>query len=310
MNNKDGNFISAVIYFASKDDEIDIFLEFVNSVLSKNFKKYEIICVDDAMGEESCQVIHSFKKKHPDVVVSLVRMGFHQGVEASMSAGVDHSIGDFVFEFDSCFADYDGELIMEVYQKAQAGFDIISAIPPVKRTRMTSRLFYQVFNSFSSAPNALRSERFCLLSRRAINRISAYSKAIPYRKAIYASVGLKTANVSYIPKQEQIGRISTTEGRSSLAIDSLVIFTNIAYKLALFLTLLMALFMVIAGTYTVIVYFGQRRPVEGWAPIMGLISVGFFAVFAILSVLIKYADVILRLVFVRQNYLVLSVEKL
>ena len=175
---------------------------------------------------------------------------------------------------------------------------------------MTSRLFYQVFNSFSTAPNVLRSERFCLLSRRAINRVSAYSDVIPYRKAIYASVGLKIANVKYTPKQEQIRQVPTAGSRSSLAIDSLIIFTNIAYKFALFLTLLMAFFMVIAGMYTVIAYFGKGKPVEGWAPIMGLISVGFFAVFAIRSVLIKYADVILRIVFVRQKYSVLSVEKL
>ncbi len=52
-------------------------------------------------------------------------MGYSHGLEASMNAGIDLSIGDFVFEFDSCFMDFDPDVIMQVYRKSLQGFDIV-----------------------------------------------------------------------------------------------------------------------------------------------------------------------------------------
>ena len=94
------------------------------------------------------------------------------------------------------------------------------------------------------------------------------------------------------------------------AIDALVIFTDLAYKFSLCISILMAMFMMFAGVYTVIVYFGMNKPVEGWAPLMGMISLAFFSVFIILTIIIKYLDILLKLVFKRQKYLISSVERL
>ena len=98
--------------------------------------------------------------------------------------------------------------------------------------------------------------------------------------------------------------------RENLAIDSLILFTNVAYKISLILSVVMIMFTFLTGIYTVLVYFSQNRPVAGWTPIMGLISVGFFGVFLILTLIIKYLDLILRLVFKKQKYLISSIEKL
>ena len=304
MNAKEGNFISAVIRLPHRESATEAFLEMVSDTLSDHFKKYELICVNDDAASEVVQAVHQFKQEHPEVTISIVNMGIRQGLEASMNAGIDLSIGDYVYEFDSCYADYNKDLIIDVYNKAQEGFDIVSAAPPVSKSKVTSRLFYKIFNAFSQSPYKLRSERFRIISRRAINRVSAYSKAV------YASAGLRIAEVNYEPRMEKTGHLLEESDRGGMAINALVIFTNVAYKVSLAFTCLMALFMVVAALYTVIVYVGHNKPVEGWAPIMGLMSLGFFAVFAVLSVIIKYADVILNLVFMRQRYLVASVEKL
>ena len=51
-----------------------------------------------------------------------------------------------------------------------------------------------------------------------------------------------------------------------VALDSLILFTDIASKISLALSSLMAIFMLGTGLYTVIVYFSTHKPVEGWAP--------------------------------------------
>ena len=55
------------------------------------------------------------------------------------------------------------------------------------------------FSRFSRSAYPLGTDAFCLLSRRAINRVHAMSRTIPYRKALYASCGLKLQRVTYQP---------------------------------------------------------------------------------------------------------------
>lgn len=310
MNNKESNFISAVVYLHQGETNTFNFLNMINSVLTDNFKKYEIICVDDGVDEVVIDEVRKFKAENTETIVSIVKMGFQHGLEAAMNAGIDLSIGDFVFEFDSCYIDYKKELILQVYRKALEGFDIVTAVPPKKQSKVSSRMFYSIFNHFSDSEEKIMTERFVVISRRAINRVSAYSKTIPYRKAVYASCGLNLYNMEYDVSEQRSGVKVNDEEKGNTAIDSLILFTNVSYKVSMTISVIMAIFMIIAGTYTVVSYFGINKPVAGWAPIMGLIAAGFFAIFVILTIIIKYLDVLLRLIFKRQKYLVSSIEKL
>lgn len=310
MNNKESNFISAVVYLHKGETNTLRFLNMISSVLTDNFKKYEIICVNDGTDEKVIDEVRKFKSENEEAIVSIIKMGFQHGLEASMNAGIDLSIGDFVLEFDSCYIDYKEELIMQVYRKALEGFDIVTATPPQSQSKISSRLFYGIYNHFSDSDEKIMTERFQIISRRAINRVSAYSKTIPYRKAVYASSGLSLYNMQYEIAEQKSGIRFDDEEKGNTAIDSLILFTNLSYKVSMIISVIMAVFMIAAGTYTVVAYFGINKPVEGWAPIMGLIAAGFFATFIILTIIIKYLDVLLRLVFKKQKYLVSSIEKL
>ena len=57
--------------------------------------------------------------------LSLLNMSYFQGRETAMNAGLDMTIGDFVFEFDSTFVDYTDQEIMDIYDQALSGFDIV-----------------------------------------------------------------------------------------------------------------------------------------------------------------------------------------
>lgn len=312
INNKESNFVSAVVYLHKNEKNAVPFFKLLANELVNNFKRSEIICVNDGISENVLDSLRGAKEKFPDLNITIINMGFTHGLEASMNAGIDLSIGDFVYEFDSCYMDYNRTLIMDVYYKSLEGYDIVSAIPPKTNSRFTSKVFYKLYNGFSESNYELCTERFSIISRRAINRVSAYSKTIPYRKAVYTSSGLKIAHLDYetVVTNDGKGRVYADVEKNNKAVDALILFTNIAYKVALTCTFLMLIFMLGTAIYTVVVYFGQNKPVEGWAPLMGLISVGFFAVFLLFSIIIKYLDVLLKLVFKKQKYLVSSVEKL
>ncbi len=307
MVNKESNFASAVIYLNGKNNNLFSFLEMISKVFQSNFKKYEIICVNDSENESEIEAIKKFKEQNGSISVSVITMGFTHGLEASMNAGIDLAIGDFVFEFDNCYVDYEESMIMEIYHKALEGYDIVSAVPP--KSKISSKFFYSIYNRFSESDYDIKTERFRVISRRAINRTSSFSKTIPYRKAVYASSGLKVKSIQYKTIAEPSGLLCSDSEKGNTAMDAVVIFTNLAYKVSLCVSMIMAMFMIITGIYTVVMYFGQNKPVAGWAPLMGLISIGFLAVFVVLTIIIKYLDVLLKIVFKKQKYLISSIEK-
>ena len=104
ITSKEVNFVSAVIYAAARSaEEIKSFMCAVNAVLDENFQNYEIICVNDSAPDSVIHAIREFKDEHKVPALSIVSMAegkTPQGLEKSMVAGVDASIGDYVFEFD------------------------------------------------------------------------------------------------------------------------------------------------------------------------------------------------------------------
>ena len=225
-----------------------------------------------------------------------------------MQAGVDLAIGDFVFEFDSTIMDYDPDLIMRIYDHALHGFDIVSC--GRERMRTSSKLFYSVYNRHSGTQYMLKSESFRILSRRAINRVHSMSVHLPYRKALYSNCGLKADHIHYKkPSQSRAGRLQTLKNPHDTALTTLILFTNVAYKITLWFSLLAMLVTLGTVGYVVAIYF-TGTPVEGYTTMMLLMSGAFFAVFAVLSVVIKYLSVLCGLVFNKQRYVIESVDKL
>lgn len=310
-SNKEKNFMSAVLYVNNNENKITYFLEKLYCVLNDNFDKFEIICVNDGSIDESTEKIKKFVTQINNTILSIVNMGTFQGGELSMNAGVDLSIGDFVFEFDDLNMDYPIDTIMDVYFHSLKGFDIVSASPEFIK-RKSSLLFYKVFNKYSHNTYKLKTESFRLLSRRAINRVHSISKTLPYRKAIYANCGLKIDTIEY--KQAKIKNCKESsqvnEFRKSMAIDSLILFTDVAYKISMGLTSLMAFFAILVGTYTITIYLSENKPIAGWTTTMLFLSVGFFGVFLVSAIIIKYLSTLVDLVFKKQKYLIESIEKI
>jgi dolichol-phosphate mannosyltransferase len=310
MKEKEKNFATAIVYVNDYEERIEAFLKTIHTTLEDNFLNYEIICVDDFSTDNSIQLIHNYANSVNKSVFTIIHMSYYQGKELSVNAGVDLSIGDFIFEFDTVALDYKADLVMDVYNTALEGFDIVSAVA-IKKQKITSKIFYTLFNRYSESQYRLETEAFRILSRRAINRIHAASKTIPYRKALYASCGLKHSSIEYTPvsNQREPGNSKARKAKKELAMDSLVLFTDIAYRFTMLMAGLMILATVIVATYTLIVFF-TGTPVAGWTTTMLFLSVCFFGIFAVLTIVLKYLSLLIDLVFRKSKYTYESIEKI
>ena len=142
MIEKESNFISAVAYLQEDEDNALNFLQVINEVLESNFKKYEIIFVSNYENKIAREKIKEFKGDNEHLNIRFILLDAQQGLEECMNAGIDMSIGDFVFEFDSCYIDYDKKLVMDIYRKSLEGYDIVVASPPTKYIKLKNILLY------------------------------------------------------------------------------------------------------------------------------------------------------------------------
>lgn len=313
MENKETNFISAVIYVDNLSTDIYDFLRSLIILFERYFRNYEIICIDDYLSNHIIEnKIYQVKKETNCKALTIIKMagdGKQKGREICMSAGRDFAVGDYVFEFDTTYKDYDESIIIAAYQKLFSGYDVVSAKPFRQMNSIGSRIFYKVFNNYSNLNYKLESDRFRIISRKAINRAEEFSKVSLYRKAIYFACGLNITSIDYKPVFcSEMKRSDSAKWET--ASDAIVLFTNIAYRISLFFSVLLAMVMLGFGIYVIIIYFGNNKPVEGWAPMMGMICLGFLVVFVLMAIHFKYMEIILRLLFKKQQYLISSVEKL
>ena len=310
MINKEKNFVSACVYVYNVEHIIKDYLDMLTNVLSKNFEHSEIILVNDYSNDNTVNKIKESVTNIDNVSVTLINLSYYHGVEMAMMAGEGLAIGDFVFEFDSTELDYNEEIIMNVYKKVLEDIDVVAAVPE-KKEKLSSKIFYMIYHRFSENRAVLHTESFRVLSRRVINRVNSMSKTIPYRKAVYVNSGLKYFLYPYKPLSNNNAKKDkkVNKFRSKLAIDTLILFTDFGYKVSMLMTFIMMFVSVFVAIYSVITYL-NNNPVAGWTTTILFLSLAFFGLFAVLSIVIKYLQLIINLVFKRKNYSYENIEKL
>jgi len=306
MENK---FVSVVLYLHDHETYVEDFLDNSLKTIKDNFDHCELICVDDCCQDNTISVIKDyFNKNYPDDNITVLRMGSCQGLESSMNAGRDYSIGDFVFEFDTPVIDYEADTVMKAYDSVSKGADIAIAAPS-SNFGLSSSIFYTIFNLFSRNKNKICSDTFRLISRRAINRIKSISDFVPYRKALYANCGLRSETIKYKPTRK-VKREKATHERFDLAFDSFVYFTDFLEKISTAISAFFLLFSVGSLIYAFWDHYTNGSVIEGWTSTICFLSFGFFGIFVLLTIILKYLSVIVNLIFRRQKYIVESVEKI
>lgn len=304
-------FVSVVSYVQDTSDQVSLFLDQVMSYVQQLFQHTELILVFNSNRKDLDQNLHDYFRDHiPDYMVSLVKVDAGQGAEAAMNAGRDLSIGDFVLEFDDQCVDYGLDVIQEAMQRCLEGNDIVSVGCKGKK-RASSQLFYRVFNRFSRSHNRIGSVTFCLLTRRAINRIQSMGEFIPYRKAVYSNCGLQIYDLEYDPVRESDKLAHSHPGeRVSLAMDTFVYFTNFFERVSLAICVIFFIIAIAVVIYVIVSFFTDANLVSGWVSMMGFLSLAFMGVFGLLTIVLKYLSVLVNLSYRRQGYLIEGVEKI
>lgn len=130
---------------------------------------------------------------------------------------------------------------------------------------------------------------------------------------MYKNCGMKTDVISYpnpLSAKDKRNNAEERSSRSTLAVDTIIIFTNILEKFSMLVSIILFSFLMVMFGWIIYSVFSSVRPVEGWLSLMALMSFGFFMLSVMLTLIFKYLSLILNITFRKQRYVIEGVEKL
>lgn len=92
------NFISIIMPAYNRAEQIETALESVNS---QSYRSFELIVIDDGSIDNTCQVVTSYRAKHPEMKIELIKAPFNVGVSAARNLGLDIAKGEVVTYLDT-----------------------------------------------------------------------------------------------------------------------------------------------------------------------------------------------------------------
>ncbi|WP_426431012.1 glycosyltransferase family 2 protein [Winogradskyella sp. HB-48] len=162
------NDISIVVPVYNEVDNLSEFYERLTKTLDQISKKYQIIFINDGSVDASLDKIIAFTKDSDKVFYLNLSRNF--GHQIAVSAGLEYCNADCTVIIDSDLQD-PPELIAELYQKYNEGFDVVYA-KRMKRDgdtflkKITAKLYYRLLRHWVSFEIPLDTGDYRLISKK------------------------------------------------------------------------------------------------------------------------------------------------
>lgn len=259
--------ISVVVPVYKAEDSLrELYTRLVASIepLSRDF---EILLVEDCGGDRSWDIITELSGK--DVRVRGIQFSRNFGQHYGITAGIDLAAGDWVVVMD-CDLQDPPEEIPRLYRKALEGYDVVAAQRSERKhspgKRLTSWLFYKVFNYFSGMDYDWRVGNFRIISRRVVGTFRTMREQLRFFGGLVEWMGFPTASVE-VRHADRFSGGSTYTLRKlwKLATEAVIAYSDKPLRLAVRLGFAMAIVSFFYGGYILFLALFRGSPVQGWS---------------------------------------------
>lgn len=262
--------ISAVIPVYGNDLVLDELCIRLKKALSSITNKFEILLVNDASPDNAWQKITLLVQK--DKRIKGINLSRNFGQHHAITAGLDYVSGDWVVVLDCDLQDKPEEII-KFYKKAQEGYDVVVGRRVNRKDnifiKLTSKLFYAVFNYLTEQQLDNRVANFGIYSKKVINAVRNYREKDRSFGLLVILVGFSRVVIDIEHGFRVRGKSSYTfNKRVNLAIDHVLSHSNKPLKLSIKLGFFISFVSFLYTILLVIKYFSFAEPVSGWTSIM------------------------------------------
>mgnify|MGYP003985115595 CR=1 FL=1 len=284
-------YISCVIYLHNDEGIVCEALENITDFLYKNFEHFEVICVEDCSSDKTLKKVLDLIP-HLKGYINVISLTRKHGLETAMLAGSDKSIGDYIYEIELSFMDYSLDFMLELFNKAQSGFDIVAG--RWQKIPFVSKSFYFVLKLVTYVDMDLSTENIIIVSRRALNTILDMPEKTRYRKGLLYFTGFPKSECIYRPIKRVKRKNRSISEKLQLALEIIISFSRIGSKMPLLLSMIFLSISIFTGVLILCEYiWGASSDVRGWTTLMAFLSFAFFGPFLVLGFLGEYISMIL-----------------
>lgn len=192
-------------------------------------KTYEIIYSDDGSSDETPNMVRQWHAE--DSRVRLLRLSRNFGKEAALTAGIAAARGDSVLTLDGD-GQHPVELINKFVQAWQDGAQVVVGVRTASAgegwvKRLTSRLFYAIFNRVAQPKLIPRSTDFRLIDRQVQQAFLTLPESNRMTRAMIDWLGFERKLIYFKPKPRTAGPARYSYGSLfKLAANSFVSLTS------------------------------------------------------------------------------------
>ena len=204
--------IVSPVYRAEKI--LPILVSEINLVMERIGEDYEIILVDDRSPDNSWEVMKVLSSQNPKI--KSIRLSRNFGQHSAIFAGLTKTKGDRVVVMDCDMQDQPKE-IAKLYKKALEGYDIVLGQRENRKDKflkkLTSRLFYKVFNYLSGANFDNNVANFGIYHQKTIKSILDMKDYVKFFSLFINWIGFKSISIPIEHGEREEGKSTYSVGR-------------------------------------------------------------------------------------------------
>lgn len=269
---------SCVVPCLNEQQNLDVLLPALLTVLRQLSTRFEIIVVDDGSTDRTAEVMQRWADKHSQVIYLQLSRNF--GKEAALTAGLQASGGQVVVCMDADLQ-HPPALIPKMFQRWQNGVDMVYAVRATRADesffkRWGTRLFYKLMRTSGGLQVPENAGDFRLMDRAVVDALLMLPERNRFMKGLFAWVGFQSEPLMYSPPERLHGTSYFKPLKLfGFALDGLTAFTTWPLRLLSVAGICLSLLSFSYGLFIIVTHLIYGDPVRGWATLITVVL--FFA---------------------------------
>lgn len=266
--------VSIVISAYNEQDNVTELYKQLNTSLKKVKNiDFEFLYVDDGSSDKT--YANCLKLQNKDARVKLVQLKRNFGHEIAMTAGMDYAKGDAVIFMDSDLQ-HPPVYIPKMIELWQQGKEIVLTKrldnkATSKFYKLCAKTFYYILNKLSDTKIMESAPDFRLLDRKYVNFLKGFNEQDRLFRGLLSWIMPhdNVAVIDFVAPERFSGESKYNFFKSlHLAVNSIVQFSVLPLRLAIYLGLMAATVAFLLGVYVFVEHFFMHNPTPGYATIM------------------------------------------
>lgn len=258
--------ISAAIAVYNEEKILPELHRRLSAVLCEVAPDHEIIFVDDGSRDGSWKKIEQICRDDPRV--RGIKFSRNFGQHVAITAALDNARGDFIVLMDADLQDRPEE-IPHMLDRCRQGFEVVYAR---RRSRadsagkkLSSRIFYSVFNRLSSFQIRPDVGIFRIITRRVCDHVIRMREQARFVPGLIDWMGFPSDYVDVDRPERETGETNYTLLKLiKLGLTGIVAFSNLPLRLAVFLGFIVSTLSFLLGIYFLFKRLFLGDSVTGW----------------------------------------------